>query len=70
MLEQGIPALEDVGSIPACCTFHQEKRLPKYFGTETVWHQKCPGQWLEIKTEMFRPIAVRNRLTTPYGRKV
>ena len=59
-----------MGSIPACGTFHRENRTPKYFGTYTIWHWKCPRQWLEVKTEMFRPIAIRNQLTTPYGRKV
>ena len=42
------------------------------FGTDTIRHRKCPGQWLEIKTEMFRPLPLgtSSQVTTPYGQKV
>ena len=66
----GYSCCRGLGFESAWYSFHRENSSPKYFGTYTIWHWKCPGQRLEIKKEMFRPIAVRNQLTTPYGRKV
>ena len=68
-LERGIPELEVAGWNPACYTFHLENRSPKYFGIDTMGTKNVRENGGK-KTEMFGPIAVRNRLATPYGRKV
>ena len=58
-----------MGSNLACYIFHLENRSPKYFGTDTIGTENLWENGRK-KTEMFWPIAVRNRLTTPYGPKV
>ena len=70
LVERGVTVLEVVGSISARNTFSHEKQFTEIFHYRTIWHRKCTGKWREIKTEIFRPIAVGNRLTTTYSRKV
>ena len=36
MVRAGYSWAEDMGSFPACFTFHIENRSPKYFGTNTI----------------------------------
>ena len=51
-------------------TFHLENRSPNYFGIDTIGTENVWENGGKKETEMFQPIAVRNRLTAPYAQKV
>ena len=51
-------------------TFSHGKQVTEIFRYRDYLAPKISGTMVGKNPEMFRPIAVRNRLTTPHGRKV